>query len=130
MTSSYSQLERPRHRLFRTRLVGALILAALLPGVFGVALLISAWLRRPLLAGVLNPREEPKAASMTIAWGIALLAIAALQLAVGLAGFGSIASPTGLAVRTGFALVAETVLVGVSIGYLTWSAQAAKASVS
>jgi hypothetical protein len=123
MASSDTQLERSGHRPSRTRLGGALALAALLPGVFGVALLVSAWLRRPLLARALKPCEEAKSTPLTVAWGIALLAIAAVQMAGALVGFGSIASPTGLAARTGFALVAETVLLGLSMGYLARAAR-------
>jgi hypothetical protein len=97
------------------------ILAALLPAVFGVALLLSVWMRRPLLARALKPSEQAKAAPLTIAWGFALLAIASVQMAGALAGFGAIASPTGLAARTGFALVAEALLLGASMGYLARS---------
>jgi hypothetical protein len=74
-----------------------LILAALVPAVFGLALLVSAAIRRPLLARPLPTNVRSAAARLTPVWGIALLAIAAGQLAGALAGFGSITSPAGFA---------------------------------
>ena len=128
MTSSDRQAERSGHPRPRARLGGALVLAALLPGVFAVALLVSAWLRRPLLARALKSSQKAKAVPLTIAWGIALLGIATVQMAGALAGFGSITSPAGMAARTGFALVAEALLLGVSMGYLARSARAPQLS--
>jgi hypothetical protein len=75
-----------------TRLGGGLILAALVPGVFGLALLSSAVIGRPLLARAVVTSDRGAAANVTIAWGIGLIAIAAGQLAGALAGFGSIAA--------------------------------------
>lgn len=95
-----------------------LILAALVPALFGLALLVSAAIRRPLLARALATSDGIAAARLTIVWGIALLAIAAGQLAGALAGFGSITSPAGMASRFGFALAAETLLLGASAAYL------------
>jgi hypothetical protein len=96
---------------------GGLILSALVPAVFGLALLVSAATRRPLLARVLATSDGFAAARLTIAWGIALLGIAAGQFAGALAGFGSITSPAGFASRLGFALAAETILLGPSVAY-------------
>jgi hypothetical protein len=61
------------------------------------ALLVSAAVRRPLLTRALATSDGIARARLTIAWGIALLAIAASQLAGALAGFGSITSPAGFA---------------------------------
>lgn len=116
------QLERRSNRGARGRAGGGLILAALVPAVFGLALLVSAVIRRPLLARALATREGIAAARLTIAWGIALLTIAAGQLAGALTGFGSITSPAGFATRFGFALAAETILLGGSAAYLRRSA--------
>ena len=115
--SSNLQLELRSNRGARGRVAGGLIVAALVPAVFGLALLVSVAVRRPLLARVLATTERP-AARLTLAWGIALLAIAAGQLAGALAGFGSITSPTGFATRFGLALAAETILLGASAAYL------------
>jgi hypothetical protein len=99
-----------------------LILAALVPAVFGLALLVSAAIRRPFLTYVLTTSQRAAATRLTIAWGIALLAIAAAQLAGAVAGFESITSPAGFATRFGSALAAETILLGASVTYLRRSA--------
>jgi hypothetical protein len=101
---------------------GGLIPSALVPGVFAVALLVSPAIRRPLLARVLTTSDGIAAARLTIAWGIALLGIAAGQLAGALAGFGSITSPAGFVSRFGFALAVETILLAPSVAYLRRSA--------
>ena len=122
--SSNLQLELRSNRGARGRVAGGLIVAALVPAVFGLALLVSVAVRRPLLARVLATTERP-AARLTLAWGIALLAIAAGQLAGALAGFGSITSATGFATRFGFALAAETILLGASAAYIRRFAETA-----
>ena len=122
--SSNLQLERRSNRAGRGRVAGGLIIAALVPAVFGLALLVSAAVRRPLLTRVVATPEGP-AARLTLVWGIALLAIAAGQLAGALAGFGSITSATGFATRFGFALAAETILLGASAAYIRRFAETA-----
>ena len=106
----------------RARLGAGLILAALVPAAFGLALLVSAAISRPLMARALMTTDRVAATRLTIAWGIALLGIAGGQLAGTLAGFGSITSPPGFAARLGFALAAETILLGASAAYLRRSA--------
>ena len=90
--------------------------------MFGLALIVSAAIMRPFLARALTKSDGITAAWLTTAWGIALLAIAAGQLAGALAGFGSITSPAGFATRFGFALAAETILLGASVAYARRSA--------
>ena len=95
-------------RVVRLSLVLALLSAAVLPAVFGVALLVSAALRRPLLTRALAPADDARSNLLTLAWGGALMVIAAIQLAGAAAGFGSITSPAGLGIRTALALGLET----------------------
>jgi hypothetical protein len=90
---------------------------------------VSAWLGPPLVARALKPKREAKATPLTVASGIALVAIATVQMAGALAGFRSITSPTGVAARTGFALVAEALLLVASMSYLARSARAPQVSV-
>lgn len=85
---------------------------------FGLALLVLAAIRRPLLASGLATSDGIAAARLTIVWGIDLMAMAAGQLAGALVGRGSITSPAGFATRIGFALAAETILLGASAAYL------------
>jgi hypothetical protein len=96
----------------------ALIVSALVPALVAVALLVSAALRRPLLARYLRPSARAAAAPLTIAWGVALLAIAAVQVTGAIVGLGSITTPGGLAARTGVALAAELIVLAASAGYL------------
>ena len=120
--SSDLRFERQRDRRGGGPIGGGLILAALVPAVFGLALLVSAAIRRLLLTYVLTTSQRVAATRLTIAWGIALLAIAAAQLAGAVAGFESITSPAGFATRFGSALAAETILLGASAAYLRRSA--------
>jgi hypothetical protein len=75
-------------------------------------------LDRPLLTQYLRPSARAAAAPLTITWGVALLVIAAVQLAGAIIGLGSITSLGGLAARTGFALGAEAIVLGASAAYL------------
>jgi hypothetical protein len=93
----------------------ALIVAAQVPALVATACLSSAALRRPLLTRYLRPSADAAAAPLPIAWGVALLAIAAAQAIIGL---GSITTVGGLAARTGFALGAEAIVLGASAAYL------------
>jgi hypothetical protein len=63
------------------------------------------------VARALTTNDGIAASRLTIVWGIALMAIAAGQLAGALVGLGSITSPAGFATRIGFALAAETILL-------------------
>jgi hypothetical protein len=116
--SSDLQLERRASRSYRVRLGGGLVLAALVPAVFGLAILASAAIGRPLIAHILTTSNRVAANRLTIVWGIALLAIAGGQLAGALTGLGSITSAPGFAARSGFALAAETILLVASFAYV------------
>lgn len=113
-------------------LTAAAVLIALLPVVFGLALLASALAHRPLMAAVLRRWSRltgtapapgpawmrPAASRLTIVWGAVLLAVGLLQgigaVAVGL----SITDPASLAIRTLFALIVLVILSISTVAYL------------
>ena len=105
-------------RPFQIQVAVALLVAAVRPAIVGGALLVSAALRRPLLARVLAPVDVASSSLLTLVWGGALIAIAAVQVAGAATGFGSITSPTGLAIRTALALGLETILLALTAAYL------------
>jgi hypothetical protein len=74
-------------RLTPIRLVGVLVLAAVLPAVFAVVLLVSATLRRPVLGSAFPLSKRETAQRLTVVWGIVLLMIAAVQAAGAIAGW-------------------------------------------
>jgi hypothetical protein len=107
----------------RAPLVAGLIAGALVPAVVAVVLFVSLAVHRPLLARAVRGDGGAAAARLTLAWALALAAIAAVQAAGAMLGMGSITSPLGLAARTGFALAVEAAMLVASTFYLTVSSR-------
>jgi hypothetical protein len=97
-------------------IAAGLVAGALVPAAVAAALLVSLPLRRPLLAVRTN---DPKSATrLTVAWALALVAVAAIQLGGSLLGMASITSPGDVAARTGVGLAAEAVMLVATQTYL------------
>jgi hypothetical protein len=117
-------------------LAAAAVIIALVPVIFGLALLVSALARRPLipamlrrwprLAGLTPPadpaRLDPAAARMTVTWGVVLLATGLLQGIGAIAAGLSVTNPAGIAIRTLFALIVLVTMAVRTVGYLRRSA--------
>jgi hypothetical protein len=121
-----------RHRPPATTLAGlaaAALAAAVIPAAAGLAFLISLAARRPLVAvaarrwpwlagrpAVQLPRRALP--GLTAAWGIGLLAAAAVQGAGALTGGLALTSPASLTARALIALAAEAILAALTIAWL------------
>lgn len=110
-------------------LAAATLVSAVIPAVTGLAFLISLAVRRPLV-GVAARRwpwltgraeaQPPRRAltGLTAAWGIGLLAAAAVQGAGALTGGPGFTSPASFAARSLLALAVEAILAAVTIAWL------------
>jgi hypothetical protein len=106
--------------------LAAALAAALVPALAGLALLGSVAVRRPALAALAerwprpagpDPRGDRVATCLTIAWGLGLLAVGAVQ-AIGALAWGlSITDPVGLLLRTLLALGGEALLALATVVY-------------
>jgi hypothetical protein len=107
----------------------AALVGAVIPAVVGLAFLISLAIRRPLIAvaalrwpwltgrpAVLLPSRT--ATGLTAAWGIVILAAAAIQGAGAITGRLTITSPASLTARALVALAAEVILAVITIVWL------------
>lgn len=113
-------------------LAAAAVIIALVPVIFGLALLISAVARRPLIAALLRrwpglvgltppadqARLRPATARMTIIWGLVLLATGLLQGIGAISAGLSVTNPDGIAIRTLFALIVLVIMSIRTVGYL------------
>jgi hypothetical protein len=121
-----------RHRPPATALAGlaaAALVSAVIPAAAGLAFLISLAVRRPLAAAAARrwpwltgrPAAQPPHRSLTgitAAWGIGLLAAAAVQGAGALTGRLAFTSPASFAARSLIALAAEAILATLTIAWL------------
>ena len=121
-----------RNRPPATTLVGlaaAALVSAVIPAAAGLVFLISLAARRPLVAVAARrwpwltghpagPPPRRTLTGLTAAWGIGLLAAAAVQGAGALTGGPSFASPGSFATRTLIALAAEVILAVLTIVWL------------
>jgi hypothetical protein len=107
---------------------GALV-SAVIPAAAGLAFLISLAARRPLIAVAarrwpwLTGRPAAQLSrrtltGLTAAWGIGLLAAAAVQGAGALTGGLALSSPAGFTARALIALAAEAILATITIAWL------------
>ena len=110
-------------------LAAAALVSAVIPGVAGLAFLISLAVRRPLVAMAArrwpwltgrSAAQPPHRAltGLTAAWGIGLLAAAAVQGAGALTGGLTLTSPASFADRALIALAAEAILAVLTITWL------------
>jgi hypothetical protein len=125
----------PRNRPPATTLAGlaaAALISAVIPAVAGLSFLISLAARRPLVAvaarrwpWLTGRREAPPSrrvlTALTAAWGIGLLAAAAVQGAGAITGGLSITSPASFADRALIALAVEAILAALTIAWLRHS---------
>ena len=130
MNTTIDLVTAPAHSSKRSPsawIVAAVIVGALLPVLVALVLLGSALLHRPLLGRLIGrwPALARAAADegscvvtrLTVAWGIGLLLIGALQGAAELVGL-SIIDPVGIVVRTLGSLALEAALYVASTAYL------------
>jgi len=122
----------PRQRPRVTTVAGlaaAALVSAVIPAAAGLAFLISLAARRPLVAVAAQrwpwlsgrPAAPPPSRALTgltAAWGIGLLAAAAVQGAGALTGGPGFTSPGGFAARALIALAAEAVLAVLTVAWL------------
>ena len=122
----------PRQRPRVTTVAGlaaAALVSAVIPAATGLAFLISLAIRRPLIALAVRrwpwltgrPAAQPPhrtLTGLTAAWGIGLLAAAAVQGAGALTGGPALTSPSGFAARALIALVIEAVLAVLTVAWL------------
>ena len=107
----------------------AALVSAVIPAAAGLAFLISLAARRPLIG--LAARRWPwltgrpaaqlprrTLTGLTAAWGIGLLAAAAVQGAGALTGGPALTSPAGVTGRALIALSAEAILAAITIAWL------------
>jgi hypothetical protein len=110
-------------------LAAAALVTAVIPAATGLAFLISLALRRPLVAVAARrwpwltgrPAAQPPhrtLTGLTAAWGIGLLAAAAVQGAGALTGGLTFTSPASFAARVLIALAAEAILAAITIAWL------------
>jgi hypothetical protein len=110
-------------------LAAAVLVSAVIPAAAGLAFLISLAARRPLAAVAVRrwPWLTGSAAAqpphrtltgLTAAWGIGLLAAAAVQGASAITGGLALTSPGGFTARALIALVAEAVLAAITLAWL------------
>jgi hypothetical protein len=120
-----------RHRPLATTLAGlaAALVSAVIPAAAGLAFLISLAARRPLIAVAarrwpwLTGRPAPQLphralTGLTAAWGIGLLAAAAIQGTGALTGGPALTTPAGFTARALIALAAEVILAALTIAWL------------
>ena len=121
-----------RNRPSATTLAGlaaAALVSAVIPAAAGLAFLISLAARRPLVAVAARrwpwltgrpaaPPSHRTLTGLTAAWGIGLLAAAAVQGAGALTGGLAFTSPGGFAARALIALAAEAILAALTIAWL------------
>ena len=121
-----------RNRPPATTLVGlaaAALVSAVIPAAAGLVFLISLAARRPLVAVAarrwpwLTGRSAPQPphlilTSLTAAWGIGLLAAAAVQGAGAITGGLSFTNPASFTARALIALAVEAILAALTIGLL------------
>jgi len=127
-----STASAPSRRPSATALAGltaAAIVGAVIPALVGLAFLISLATRRPLIGaavrrwpwltsyppGDLSRRTQ---AGLTAAWGIGLLAAAAVQAAGAITGGLTITSPASFTTRALIALATEAALAVITIIWL------------
>ena len=122
----------PRQRPRVTTVAGlaaAALVSAVIPAAAGLAFLISLAARRPLVAVAAQrwpwlsgrPAAPPPSRALTgltAAWGIGLLAAAAVQGAGALTGGPGFTSPASFTARALIALAAEAVLAVLTIAWL------------
>ena len=122
----------PRQRPRVTTVAGlaaAALVSAVIPAAAGLAFLISLAARRPLVAVAAQrwpwltgrPAAPPPSRALTgltAAWGIGLLAAAAVQGAGALTGGPGFTSPGGFAARALIALAIQAVLAVLTIAWL------------
>jgi hypothetical protein len=96
-----------------------LIAGAVVPAVVAVVLFVSVAMHRPVLVRTARGISGAAASRLTLAWALALTAIAAVQAGGAVLGMGSITTPLGFAARTGFALAVEAAMLVASTVYLT-----------
>ena len=110
-------------------LAAAAHVSAVIPAAAGLAFLISLAVRRPLVAVAAQrwpwltgrPAAQPPQRTftgLTAAWGIGLLAAAAVQGAGAITGGLGFTSPAGLAARSLIALIVEAILAALTIAWL------------
>jgi hypothetical protein len=110
-------------------LAAAALVSAVIPAAAGLAFLISLAARRPLVAVAARrwpwltgrpatPPPHRTLTGLTAAWGIGLLAAAAVQGAGALTGGLTFASPASFTARALIALAAEAILAAVTIAWL------------
>jgi hypothetical protein len=107
-------------------LAAAALVSAVIPAAAGLAFLISLAARRPLVAVAARrwpwltgrPAAQPPHRALTAAWGIGLLAAAAVQGAGALTGRLALTSPASFAARALIALAAEAILAALTITWL------------
>ena len=110
-------------------LAAAALVSAVIPAAAGLAFLISLAVRRPLVAVAAQrwpwltgrPAAQPPQRTftgLTAAWGIGLLAAAAVQGAGAITGGLGFTSPAGLAARSLIALIVEAILAALTIAWL------------
>ena len=120
-----------RQRPSATTLVGlaaAALIGAVIPAAVGLAFLISLAARRPLVAvaarrwpwltGYQATPPRRAISGLTAAWGIGLLAAAAVQGAGAITGGLTFTSPASFAARALIALVIEAILAALTITWL------------
>jgi len=121
-----------RHRTPTTTLAGlaaAALVTAVIPAAAGLAFLISLAVRRPLVAVAARrwpwltgrPADQLQRRTLTgltAAWGIGLLAAAAVQGAGAITGGLAFTSPASFAARALIALAAEAILAALTIAWL------------
>lgn len=107
----------------------AALVSAVIPAAAGLVLLISLAARRPLIAVAARrwpwltgraPAQLPHRTltGLTAAWGIGLLAAAAVQGAGAITGGLTFTSPASFTARALIALAAEAILAAATIGWL------------
>jgi hypothetical protein len=110
-------------------LAAAALVSAVIPAVAGLAFLISLAARRPLitvaarrwpwLAGRRVAQPSRRALTgLTAAWGIGLVAAAAVQGAGAITGGLSLTSPASFAARALIALAVEAILAATTVAWL------------
>jgi hypothetical protein len=120
--------QRPRPATL-AGLAAAALLSAVIPAAAGLAFLISLPVRRPLVAVAArrwpwltgHPAAQPPSRALTgltAAWGIGLLAAAAVQGAGALTGGFALTSPGSFAARALIALAIQAILAALTITWL------------
>ena len=120
--------QRPRPATL-AGLAAAALASAVIPAAAGLAFLISLAARRPLVAVAARrwpwltghpaaPPPHRTLTGLTAAWGIGLLAAAAVQGASALTGGPALTSPAGFAARALIALAIQAILAALTITWL------------